>query len=275
MGLSHELVLKVFKAQQNIRDVLALASTCQNFRHIWLSNFRTIIDSVLYKQVCCYDDAVALVEAQRECETKHQQRGTFTSISDATDNGRASYSDFQLFSRQLLANNREIDWILSLAESHFIPSERRGKNNCDVHQAECLPHERERFARSFYFLRRCVLAQSNPSLQSKCQDVLERLSVGELYILWDMLHWLCEILDPEEQEKLGIWDNDPPYHLIGIQSTFTMPDWDQVRDMVTDAYGTKRNFGEDEYETRIYGPCDRCNKYTCGSSMPVKRFSEG
>ena len=269
-----ELMLQIFKAQHDITDALALTSTCRSFRHIWLSHFHTIADSILSRRICCYHDAVALAEAQRMCESKTQQIETYISASDRTEGDKMSYPDFQLRLRHLLANNREIEWILCLAESHFIPSERRVRNDCSVHPAQFLPHERERVARSFYFLRRCALAQSHPSIQPKCQHDLDFTDVAEIYILWEMLWWLCESLDQESQEQLGIWDKNPPDHLIGIQETFTMPDWDQVRDTVADAYWTKRNFGKDEYETRLYGPCDRCNKQTCGSDLPVKRFSD-
>ena len=111
-------------------------------------------------------------------------------------------------------------------------------------------------------------------MQPKCQQDLERIGVTELYILWEMLHWLCDRLDWERQDELGIWDNDPRGHLTGIQGTFTVPGWDQVWDMVTDAYCAKRSLGEDWYETRLHGPCDRCNKETCGSGLPVRRFSD-
>ena len=269
-----ELLLEIFKAQHDITDVLALTSTCRSFRQIWRLHFHTITDSILSRRIRCYDDAVNLAEAQRICESKFQQIETNTSSSDRTDGDKTSYPDFQLRLRHLLANNREIEWVSSLAESHFVPSERRCANDCSVHPAQFLPHESERIARSFYFLRRCALAQSHPSIQPECQHDLECSNVAELYILWEMLWWLCETLDQESQERLGIWDNNPPDYLIGIQETFTMPDWDQVRDRVADAYCTKRKLGEDEYETRLYGPCDRCNKHTCGSDLPVKRFSD-
>ena len=267
-----QVLLQVFRAQHDITDVLALTSTCRFFRLIWLSDFRTITDSILSKRICCYDDAVTLAEAQRICESKSQRSETYTSASDRPDYDKISYPDFQLRLRHLLANNREIEWVSALAESYFIPSERRGRNDCSVHQAQFLPHERERVARSFYFLRRCVLAQSHPSLQLKCQHDLDCIGVTELYILWEMLHWLCSSLDWERQEELGIWYEAPDF-VIGI-STTTMPDWDQARDMVVDAYGAKRHLGEDEYETRLYGPCDRCNKQTCGSDLPVRRCSD-
>ena len=44
--------------------------------------------------------------------------------------------------------------------------------------------------------------------------------------------------------------------------------------MVTDAYCAKRSLGEDWHEIRLYGPCDRCNKETGGSDLPVRRFSD-
>lgn len=267
-----ELLLQILKAQHDITDVLALTSTCQIFRHIWLSDFPTITDSILSKRICCYDDAVTLAEAQRICESESQQGRTWTSASDRTNCNKISYPDFQLRLRRLLANNGEIEWVSSLAESYFIPSERCSGNDCSVHPAHFLPHERERVARSFYLLRRCVLAQSHPSLQPKCRHDLDCIAVTELYILWEMLHWLCVSLDRERQDELGIWDNDPPEYLIGIKGTFTLPDWDQVWDMVADAYCAKRSLGKDEYETRLFGPCDRCNKQTCGSDLPVKRF---
>ena len=65
-------------------------------------------------------------------------------------------------------------------------------------------------------------------MQPKCQQYLDGIGVTELYILWEMLHWLCDRLDRERQDELGIWENDPPDYFIGIQGTFTLPDWDQV-----------------------------------------------
>ena len=267
-----ELLLQILMAQHDITDVLALTSTCQIFRHIWLSDFRTITDSILSRQICCYDDAVTLAEAQRICESESQQGRTWTSASDRTNCDKISYPDFQLRLRRLLANNGEVEWVLSLTEPYFLAYERRSEEECSVHPAHFLPHERERVARSFYLLRRCVLAQSHPSLLPKCRHDLDCIGVTELYILWQMLHWLCHSLDREQQDELGILDNDPPDHLIGIQGTSTLPDWDQVWDMVSDAYTAKRNPGKDEYETTLFGPCDRCNKQTCGSDLPVKRF---
>ena len=269
-----ELLLQVMKAQHDIADLLALTSTCRIFRHIWLSHFRTISDSILSKRICCYDDAVALAEAQRICESKSQQSEACTLASDRTGCDKISYQDFKLRLRHLLENSGEIEWVSSLAESYFIPSERCDGNDCSVHPAQFLPHERERVARSFYFLRRCVLAQHHPSMQPKCQQDLDRIGVTELYILWEMLHWLCDRLDWERQDELGIWDNYPPGYLYGIQGTCTLPSWEQVSDMVTDAYWAKRSLGEDWYETRLCGPCDRCNKETCGSDFPARRFSD-
>lgn len=134
------------------------------------------------------------------------------------------------------------------------------------------PTNANRVARSFYFLRRCVLAQSHPSMQPKCRQDLDCIGVTELYILWEMLHWLCGSLGWEQQEELGIW-YEASDSVLGI-STTTMPDWKQARDMVVDAYCAKRHLGEDGYETRLYGPCDRCNKETSGSDLPVRRCSD-
>ena len=44
--------------------------------------------------------------------------------------------------------------------------------------------------------------------------------------------------------------------------------------MVIDAYCAKRHLGTDEYETSVYGPCDRCNKEICGSDLLVRRCSD-
>lgn len=272
MNLPRELLLEVFRAHDNITDVLALSNTCQLLRRIWLSNLRTITDSVLSRQICCYDDASALVEAQRKCVAEAPQSEAYTSTSNGTDGDGPSYPDFLVWLRHLVANDREVEWVSSLAEARFIPSERRGRTTCDVHPAHFLGHERERVARSLYFFRRCVLAQAHPSLQPECQNAIERMGPAELYVLWEMLGWLCDSLDPEIQERLGIWDRDPPEHLIGVQTTFTVPEWDRARDMVIDAYVAKRTFGGDGYETRLHGPCDRCNKDVCGSDMPVKKF---
>ena len=257
-----ELLIQVIKEQHDIADVLALTSTCRILRHIWLSDFRTITDSILSQRICCYDDAVALAEAQRKCESKSQQSDTWTLALHRTECDKISYQDFKLRLRHLLANNGDTELVLSLAESHFIPSERRGGNDCSVHPAQFLPHERERVARSFYFLRLYVLAQSHPSMQPKCQRDLDRIGVTELYILRNMLPWLCN----------RIRDNHPPDYLIGIQVIFTLRGWCQLWDIVTDTYCAKKSLGEDWYEIRLYGPCDRCNKETCGSDLPVRRF---
>ena len=273
-NLPRELLLKVFKLQSDIIDVLALSTICRQFRQIWLSNFRTITDSVLSRQICCYTDAVALVETQQEIESKSQHNEIYSSTSDDADGEGSPYLEFRSRLWHVLAIDREVQLVLTLAQEGFVPQARRGRADCDVHPGRLLPHESERVARGFYFLRRCVLAQSNTSLKSECQNVLERMDVAELYVLWEMLHWLCERLDTEMQQKLGIWDNDPPDHLIGIQATFTVPQWDKARDMVIDAYSDKRRFGEDEYETRLFGPCDQCNDNVCGSGLPVKKFWE-
>ena len=250
-----ELLLQVIKAQHDITDVLALTSTCRILRHIWLSDFRTITDSILSKRIYCYDDAVALAEAQGKCESKSQQSDTGTLASDRTECDKISYQDFKLRLRHLLANNGQSERVSSLAEGYFIPSERCGGHNCSVHPAKFLPHEHERVARSFYFFRLCVLAQSYTFMQSKCQHDLDRMGVTELYILWEMHQWLCD-------------------HLIGIPGIFTFSDLVPVWDMVYYAYCAKRSLGEDWYENRLYGPCDRCNKETCGSDLPVRRFSD-
>ena len=269
-----ELLLEFFKLQTDINDVLTLSTICGQFRQIWLSNFRTITDSVLSRQICCYTDAIALSEMQQEMEPECRRNEIHSSTSDDADGEASSNLEFKSRLRHLLAINREVQSILTLAQEGFVPHARRGRTDCDVHPGRLLPHESERVASGFYFLRRCVLAQSNPSLKSDCQIALERMDVAKLYVLWEMLHWLCETLDAEVQQKLGIWDDDPPDHLIGIQATFTVPQWDQARDMVTDAYCDKRRFGEDEYETRLFGPCDQCNINVCGSGLPVQKFWE-
>ena len=147
--LPPELLFQIIEAQHDIADVLALTRTCRIFRHIWLSNFRTITDSILSKRIRCYDDAVALAEAQCICESNNQQSGTCTLASDRTECDRISYQDFELRLQHLLANNGEIEWVSSLAESYFIPSKRRSGNDCSVHPAHFLPHEGDRVARSF------------------------------------------------------------------------------------------------------------------------------
>ncbi|KAM0799574.1 hypothetical protein BDR22DRAFT_822258 [Usnea florida] len=251
-----ELLLQVIKAQHDIADVLALTSTCRILRHLWLSDFRTITDSILSKRIRCYDDAVALAEAQRKWEPKSQQSDTWTVASARTECDKICYQDFRPRLRHLLANNVESERVSFFAGLYFIPSERcGGRNNCSVHPARFLPHEHERVARSFYFIRLCVLAQSHTSMQSKCQHDLDRMGVTELYILWEMLQWLCD-------------------HWIGTPGIFPCSDLDQVCDMITDAYCAKRSLGEDWYENRLHGPCDRCNKETCGSDLPVRRFSD-
>ena len=159
------------------------------------------------------------------------------------------YPDFQLRLPHLLANNRKIEWVPSLAESYCIPSERRCSNDCNVHLAHFLSHKRERVARSFYFLRRCALAQSRPSMQPKCQHDLGCIGITELYILWDMLHWICGSLDWEQQEEAGVWYEAPDF-VLGI-STTTMPDWEHSRDMVVDAYCSERHLGADELRLSV------------------------
>ena len=270
-SLPPELLLEVFKLQTDITDVLALSTVCRQLRQIWLSNFRTISDSVLSRKICGYNDAVALVEVQQEMGPDCPRDGIQLSRSDSTDGKGSSYLESQLRLRRLLALDRDIQLVLTLAQEFFVPWARRDRSDCDAHPPRLLPHESERVASGFYFLRRCVLAQSNPSLKSECQNVLERMDVAELYILWEMLNWLYKAMDPKIHRKLGIWDDDPPDYLLGIQATFTVLQWDQARDMVTGAYCDKKRFGEDEYETRLFGPCDQCNMNVCGSGFPVHK----
>ena len=46
--------------------------------------------------------------------------------------------------------------------------------------------------------------------------------------------------------------------MIGVYANIETPDWARTRAAVTNIYATKRNFGHDDFEEKLNGPCDLC-----------------
>ncbi len=91
------------------------------------------------------------------------------------------------------------------------------------------------------------------------------MSLVEAYITWDLTFWLCEVVDLEYSEKLGIWDYDQPFDPVYeyIQENSEVPEWAEARENIRDSYVNKRNYGSDLYETVLRGPCEVCRLSSC------------
>lgn len=100
------------------------------------------------------------------------------------------------------------------------------------------------------------------------------MSLVETYVTWDLIFWLCEMLEPEDAEKLGIWDNDLPFDLVDIQQSYQVPEWAEARENITNSYVSKRDYGSDQYETVLRGPCEICKLSSCKPREASKKLWE-
>lgn len=97
---------------------------------------------------------------------------------------------------------------------------------CPIHgvNSHLLPHERTRLLESWYSLSLLAilyeLASENDEYKNvlkNFQKQLEASSVTDIYILWSLSTFLCEILEPISlREYLGIEDIDSPERNEGL-----------------------------------------------------------
>ena len=257
LTLPNELLLAVFKAQHSVADAVRLSSTCRSLKGVWQWNSRTIADTILPREITCYLDALSLAEAQSRLES--------------TDKQSPPSSVLSLLPR-LHANTHEADWVCSHAASHFALDRaahiksRTGKS-CDIHGPHLQAHERQRVIHCWYFFKLYALSYFSPTLRQECDSVLARMSVVEVVVMWYVVYWLCEVLEPELQEELEIWDDDPPEYMVGLQAHDILPQYDEARKNITNDYIEKRKPeyepGHDAHEKRQYGPCDICESEPC------------
>ncbi len=233
VGLPPELLLSIFKFQDTVIDVLHLCSTCKYLHEIWQSESETMLDAILPQEVTCYQDALSLAEAQRAFGLIGTQKAIVRVVLPdkvsplpwSQTLRPLPQSSTQILYSRLRANAREADYVCSLATERVTPA--RAKHNCSVHPPHLLLHERQRLIHCWYFVKLYTLSYFSPSLRESCDATLTRMSLVEAYITWDLTFWLCEVVDLEYSEKLGIWDNDPPFDPVYeyIQENSEVPEW--------------------------------------------------
>lgn len=103
------------------------------------------------------------------------------------------------------------------------------------------------------------------------------MEIVQAYIMSNLMFWLCEMIEPEESEKLGIWDNDPPFDLVDIQANFQIPEWKEARLYICNSFGDERTLGSDQdkkIRKQLTGPYEVCRLYICKPRDASKRLLE-
>ena len=71
------------------------------------------------------------------------------------------------------------------------------------------------------------------------------MEVTEGWAVGTLMNFVCEEIEEDDQEKLGIWDEDPQTE---VQARMRVPAWYQARDFVWDAFWAKPHSWPDEHE---------------------------
>lgn len=66
--LPTELIVHVFKSVDNIRSAAVLSQTSHHFHSVWRYNLSSICDSVIPREIECYDQARQLLEARAQSD---------------------------------------------------------------------------------------------------------------------------------------------------------------------------------------------------------------
>lgn len=264
-ALPLELQIAIFGALHCVKDAHNLSSTCKSLRHIWRLHSHVLLDVILPRQICCYDNTLRLFEAQKRVESAND-------IDAAHEEHHLSHEVFQTRRlRQMHRNARQgeriCDYIIVLnagvIESGMVDAPYQDEC-CRVHPSTGLPHERERAIQSIYFLRAFVLAQSKPALSRQYVSQVKSMGNLRLYVTWSIMDWVALgnlwRVDWELDEQLNItyWDRGNYCPGDAIEAT---TEWESAWQFIC-AQLTLRNKSapedNDGYSNMVHGPCDIC-----------------
>ena len=268
LQLPRELLIAIFKAQDTILAVLRLSRTCRSLHHVWLANSRAIADEVVPMEIACYQDALRLAQAQ---DTVGSTKARPTSgIKDTS----VPLKFNQNYLSRLYANAHEADCVCQFATLHLVGALQSSKpggdtSNCADYRCSflplhILPRQREHMIHCWYFIKLCTLSYLWSSLCRSRDSILRDMEVIEVWAVGTLMNFVCEEIEEDDQEKLGIWDEDPQTE---VQAPMRVPAWYQARDFAWDAFWAKPYSWQDEHELMNFCPCGKYRGIVCGVAL--------
>lgn len=254
-------------------DVVRFHKTCHLLHQIYISHQQIVLDSVLQRQIECYDDArrlgiyafcskdITLIQSS-DCEAQLQKEDT---------------------PQGLLAIARKADIVVDCAASHF---KSRAPMRLGDAFSLCLPHdlppceihfptaetglvlfhhEVTRIRKSWFFLNLIEYTyRQNPEAEVTNDEFLRslheevtRMPTTQIFILQDMLLGLARDLHSltAGRQPRAI---DPLEPVIACLFNVLSPEWIRTFSFLREIYESRPSEEKDQIANFLHGPCDVC-----------------
>lgn len=166
--LPSEILILISRNHDNILDAIRVSSTCRRLRDLWMEHFDFLHESILRRQIPCYDEASRLIEAQEQARTSEKVHDAFAKVLVPVE------PSYTRRARQHLRNAHLADQICDVIMVERVTCINSGveptpheTDCCRAHPLHGLPHERERVVHSVYYLQCFALAQQDSSLRAQ------------------------------------------------------------------------------------------------------------
>ena len=266
----------------HLPDASHSSQACRLLKDISDSNARAIADAITSLSPITPEEALRLGERQRRREDRRTPNSTALSAAHSTANIATPLSslchdesmrlaeaqvtgasivtlDYFGLRQRAALNTHDAARVLVLATARFFPQARSTESSCACHPAaELSIHECERVLSSWYWFKLYNVSYHLPreGLRRKLDMELARMNLQQLFTYSQMMTFLCEFMDWDMMEKLGIDDADHDQRELG---TCQFPDWQETRWNVTQAWLDKDEARDDEWDWPVQGFCDKCD----------------
>ncbi|KAF7512220.1 hypothetical protein GJ744_002382 [Endocarpon pusillum] len=252
-------------------DVVRFQRTCHLLHQLYISHHQILLDSVLQRQIECYDDARRL--------------GMYALCSKDITLIQSSDSEAQLQKEDtpqgLLAIARKADIVVDCAASHFesrapvdplspfcLPQDRP---RCEIHfpTAETglvlFRHEVNRIRKSWFFLNLIEYTyRHNPEAEvtndkflRSLHEEVTRMPTTQTFILQNMLLGLARDLDSLTAGRYPRAMDPSGWQVACIFSVLS-PEWTRTFGFLRQIYWSKPSEERDQIANFLHGPCDVC-----------------
>lgn len=125
-NLAPELIIRIFSILPNFGDVLNFATTSHYFHNIHESNIWAIYSAIAPRQISCYHDVHALIEAQ-DIKKEAEAREGSADQTDSTifEDGNDLMKNYM---KQVLVNARVVEQLCYNVQQQYMTDSRKLNN---------------------------------------------------------------------------------------------------------------------------------------------------
>lgn len=187
--LPQELLVLIFCAQSRLSDAHSLARCCWRLQHLWRHDEQSFLGMILPRQILCYPEALALLQAQEE--TMRQEGDCLLSAREITSKQAHGYNRL----RQIHRNERITTKMCDAMVKDFIAEGRgiRQDPPCAIHPAQPLEHEVERAICCCYYLQTMFMGRRVMHAVLSLKKDLRTMSIQKLVALHRAMTWMTTI----------------------------------------------------------------------------------